>query len=216
VNTPEDLWLGVARCAFGAAVVLVLQAVRTHSFGRRPPLAPAAAGARRGILYAFGAGMAPTAKESTRTHPGVWLLGMAYHLGIFTALGVLAWVILDGGPGRAPANAALSSALLVVDTLLVAGALGGLGLLARRAGSPVLRGLSHPDDYVANLLTTVFIALAAVRMWSPRLEPVLLVAAMALFCYMPVGKIRHCVFFFLSRYHLGRHYGRRGTFPLRH
>jgi nitrate reductase gamma subunit len=165
--------------------------------------------------------MAPTAKESTRTHPGVWLLGVAYHLGVFTALGVLAWVLLGDGPGHAPANvllssALLSSALLVVDTLLVAGALGGLGLLGRRAGSPVLRGLSHPDDYVANLLTTVFIALAAVRMWSPRLEPALLVAAMALFCYMPVGKIRHCVFFFLSRYHLGRHYGRRGTFPLRH
>lgn len=220
MNSPADLRLGAACCLFGAAVVLVMQAVRTHSFGRRPPMAPAAASARRGVFYAFGAGMAPTAKESTRTHPGVWLLGVAYHLGIFTALGVLAWVLLDGGRGRAPAalpeNALLPSVLPAAGVLLAAGTLGGLGLLARRAGSPMLRGLSHPDDYVANLLTTVFVALAAARVWSPRVEPALLVAAMALSCYVPVGKIRHCVFFFLSRYHLGRHYGRRGTFPLRH
>ena len=44
----------------------------------------------------------------------------------------------------------------------------------------------------------------------------LLIAAMVLLCYAPLGKIRHCLFFFLSRYHLGRHFGRRGTFPLRH
>jgi hypothetical protein len=209
VSTLEGLRLGVVGCALGAAVVLGLQAARTRSFGRRSPLAPAAASARRGVFYAFGAGMAPTAKESTRTHPGAYLLGVAYHLGIFTAFGVLAWVLLTGGSGRTPAA-------LPVGALLVAGALGGLGLLGRRAGAALLRGLSSPDDYLANLLTTVFVALAALRVWWPGVEPILLVTAMLLLCYIPAGKIRHCVFFFLSRYHLGRHFGRRGTFPLKH
>ena len=40
--------------------------------------------------------------------------------------------------------------------------------------------------------------------------------AMLLLAYAPLGKIRHCLFFFIARGHLGRHYGRRGTFPLRH
>jgi len=209
VSTLEGLRFGVAGCAIGAAVVLGLQVVRTRSFGRRSPLAPAAASARRGVFYAFGAGMAPTAKESTRTHPGAYLLGVAYHLGIFTAFGVLVWVLLKGDSGR-------PSAALPISALLAAGTLGGLALLGRRAGTATLRGLSNPDDYVANLLTTAFIALAALRVWLPGVEPILLVAAMLLLCYMPAGKIRHCVFFFLSRYHLGRHFGRRGTFPLRH
>lgn len=209
MSTLESLRFGVAGCALGAAVALVLQAARTRSFGPRAPLAPAAASARRGVFYAFGAGMAPTAKESTRDHPGVWLLGVAYHLGIFTAFGVLVWATLTSGSGRMPLA-------LPVGALLVAGTLGGLGLLGRRAGTARLRGLSNPDDYIANLLTTAFIALAALRVWLPGVEPILLVAAMLLLCYMPVGKIRHCVFFFLSRYHLGRHFGRRGTFPLKH
>lgn len=209
MSVQEGLRFGVAGCACGAVVVLGLQAVRTRSFGRRSPLAPAAASARRGVLYAFGAGMAPTAKESTRTHPGAYVLGLAYHLGIFTAFGVLAWVLLKGDSGRTPVA-------LPISALLVAGTLGGLGLLGRRAGTAMLRGLSNPDDYIANLLTTAFIALAALRVWLPGVEPILLVAAMLLLCYAPAGKIRHCVFFFVSRTHLGRHFGRRGTFPLKH
>ena len=212
MSAPEGLRLVVACCALGAGIVLVLQAVRTRSFGLRPPLALAAGSARRGVLYAFGPGMAPTAKESTRAHPAVYALGVAYHLGTFTAFGVLAWVLLAGGDDRLPTAVPLA----VAGVLLAAGTLGGAGLLARRAVTPMLRGLSHPDDYLSNLLTTVFIALAGARLWRPGFESALLVAAMLLLCYMPVGKIRHCVFFFLSRYHLGRHYGRRGTFPPRH
>ncbi|MBK9302931.1 MAG: hypothetical protein IPM94_03320 [bacterium] len=100
--------------------------------------------------------------------------------------------------------------------LLIAGVLGGLGLFVRRYASAPLRGLSVPDDAIANLLTTGFVALAAARLRFPAAEPALLAAAVLLLCYVPVGKIRHCVFFFISRRHLGRHFGRRGTFPLRH
>jgi hypothetical protein len=39
------------------------------------------------------------------------------------------------------------------------------------------------------------------------------VVAMGLFLYVPLGKIRHCFFFFAARCHMGAHFGRRGTFP---
>jgi hypothetical protein len=37
--------------------------------------------------------------------------------------------------------------------------------------------------------------------------------ATALFLYLPFGKIRHCVFFFSTRYHFGAFFGRRGVLP---
>ncbi|MDO9172379.1 MAG: hypothetical protein Q7W29_11180, partial [bacterium] len=168
----------------------------------------AAGSAARGVLYAFGPGMSPTAKESTRTHPWAYALGVAYHLGVFAAFGFLLLLLL--GVDVAPAAAG------VLGVPMLAGVLGGVGLLARRGASASLRGLSVPDDAIANLLTTGFVALAWLRLRQPAVEPALLIAAMLLLCYVPLGKIRHCVFFFISRRHLGRHFGRRGTFPVRH
>jgi nitrate reductase gamma subunit len=94
-----------------------------------------------------------------------------------------------------------------------AGALAGLGLLGKRIASPVLRGLSSPDDYVANVLTTTFAALAALAAFLPGAREAWFVAGAALLVYVPVGKIRHCLLFFPARYELGRFFGRRGTFP---
>lgn len=208
----EALRIGVVVCGLGAAVALTVQAVRARAYGRLPLYAPAAGSAARGVLYAFGPGMSPAAKESTRTHPWAYALGVAYHLGVFAALGYL--LLLLVGAERACDPATIPGRALGV--LLFAGALGGLGLFVRRYATAHLRGLSVPDDALANLLTTGFVALAAARQRTPTAEPALLAAAMLLLCYVPVGKIRHCVFFFLSRRHLGRHFGRRGTFPLRH
>ena len=92
-------------------------------------------------------------------------------------------------------------------------ALAGLGLLGKRVASKVLRGLSSPDDYVANLLTSVFASLAAVAAFVPDARAAWLVAGAALLLYVPVGKIRHCLLFFPARYEMGRFFGRRGTFP---
>lgn len=213
MNTLAALRLGVAICAAGAAAVLVLQALRTRTFGTRPPLAPAAGSAWRGVLYAFGPGMAPTAKESTRTHPAVWALGVSYHLGVFTSFAVLLGTLLAAGSGNGTLPPPARAAGLALTAL---GVIGGVSLLVRRAREATLRALSVPDDWLANLLTTGFVALAGAILLAPAAEPLLLAWAMLLFLYMPLGKIRHCLFFFVSRYHLGRHYGRRGTFPLRH
>ena len=208
MSAPAVLRLGVAACALGAGIVLVLQLLHTRSFGTRPAFAPAAGNARRGLVYAFGPGMAPAAKESTRTHPFVYLIGLSYHLGIFTALAVLLWTLAVGGDAARPALPR-SIALALVSI----GAAAGLLLMLRRLRAAHLRAISVPDDYVANLLTTAAIALAGACLLWPRAEAAFLVSAMLLLAYAPLGKIRHCLFFFASRAHLGRHYGRRGTFP---
>src|SRR5512146_800246 len=51
----------------------------------------------RGILFAFTLGMAPWEKESTRIHWIAYLRGIFFHVGIFTAFGVLLaswWLML--------------------------------------------------------------------------------------------------------------------------
>ncbi|HEX7554211.1 MAG TPA: hypothetical protein VF378_11710, partial [Geothrix sp.] len=92
--------------------------------------------------------------------------------------------------------------------LLGLGVLAGLGLLLKRLLLPELRGLSHPDDFVSNGLATVFVALALAgptKAW--------LLSATLLLVYVPLGKLRHCLFFFVARRHLGAFFGRRGVFP---
>jgi hypothetical protein len=37
--------------------------------------------------------------------------------------------------------------------------------------------------------------------------------AVLLLVYAPLGKIRHCLFFFSTRSQLGAFFGRRGTYP---
>jgi len=206
VSAPEGLRLGVVACAAASGLALAWQLWRTRSFGLRPPRAAPAGSAWRGLLYAFGPGMSPAAKESTRAHPVVYALGVSYHLGIFTAIGVLARLTLGA---TAPTSVPRAVALV----LLAAGTCGGAALLARRAGSSRLRAFSVPDDYLSNLLATAFVALAAASLLAPAAAPAFLVASMLLLVWTPLGKIRHCLFFFAARGHLGRHYGRRGAFP---
>jgi hypothetical protein len=209
VNAATDpLRIGALAGAAWLLVVLGAQVGRALAHGRRELFAPAAGSARRGVAWAFGPGMSPSAKESVRAHLPVWFAGVGYHLGVFTAFVSLA-LLLANAPARGPARP-------VVAVLTGLGAACGAGLLARRAVTPLLRGLSGPDDYVANLLTTAFAALACAHAQAPAAAGAFLVAATALLLYAPLGKIRHCFFFFTTRYHWGTHFGRRGVFPPAH
>jgi hypothetical protein len=104
-------------------------------------------------------------------------------------------------------------ALTLARLLTLAGGAAGCALLAKRILNRELRGLSCPDDYVSNLLSTGFALLAFLASFGPQLTGLWLAEAVLLLVYAPMGKIRHCVFFFSTRYHLGAFFGRRGTFP---
>ena len=195
------LVLGTALASAGSLVYLVW---RTRSVGDRP-LNSAPAGKRwPGVVHAFGRDMLPWEKESIRLNPLTFLGGALYHLGVFVGvLYVLVRVLL---PGVHLPAVALRLAVAV-------GVLAGLALLLKRVVKPELRVLSVPDDYGANLMVDAFLLLALAESYIPRLEPVLLVWVSLLFLYVPVGKIRHCFFFFYTRILYGAFLGRRGVFP---
>lgn len=158
-----------------------------------------------GIAYAFTTGMMPWAKESTRIHLIAYLRGIGFHIGIFAAIGT---VILSPLWGFLPPL--LSSTLfwvLIPGALL--GAAGGLMRLAEHN----LRGLSLPDDHFAVWLTTLFIAVTGLGLvFEAFVVPMYIVSAVT-FAYIPLGKIRHCMYFFFSRTFFGKFFGRRAVFP---
>jgi hypothetical protein len=156
-----------------------------------------------GIAYSFTGGMAPWKKESARRHLAVYALGVAYHLGTFLAFLWLALLAIGVG---LPAVLKSLSAMLLGAT-----ALAGIVLLVRRIADSNLRYFSSPDDYFANAVVTGFQALAATALLRPGATGALLVYGGLLLVYIPVGKLKHSLYFGPARYYLGLFYGRRGV-----
>ncbi len=158
-----------------------------------------------GITYAFTAGMMPWAKESTRIHMIAYLRGIGFHIGIFAALGAL---IISPFWGFLPAwMMNLLGLVLALGALL--GAAGGIMRLVEYN----LRGLSLPDDHFAVWFVTIFMAAGALAIWNASfLVPFYIISAVTL-VYIPLGKIRHCLYFFFSRIFFGKFFGRRAVFP---
>lgn len=194
------LVIGVLASAAWAAGGLALLHAEARAYGQRPLHAAPAGDPAAGVRYAFTGAMSPTAKESVREHLPSYAAGLAYHAGIFAALGLLATTLAEFSL-PAPLRA-------MVQVLLALGTLGGVALLLKRVLKPELRGLSTPDDVLSNLLATAFVALAC---FGP--STAWLLNAMLLLLYLPLGKLRHSLFFFVARRQLGAFFGRRGVFP---
>lgn len=201
----EMLRLSAAVAMLSCAVALWWQARRALAAGRPRIEAPPKGSASAGVLYAFGVGMSPWAKESGREHLVVWLTGVMFHLGIFAALALS--VIAVGG-WQWPMGLAR-----VVAPLVAAALVAGIGLLVRRLRDPNLRAISSPDDYASNILVGLLLASALVSTALGTGTASMLFVATVVFLYAPLGKIRHCVFFFLARLGFGRLVGRRGILP---
>ncbi|UCF77872.1 MAG: hypothetical protein JSW03_07085 [Candidatus Eiseniibacteriota bacterium] len=186
-------------------VSLLILLIKTFAFGRRTNYAKHRGSAVRGVLYAFGRGMMPTEKESARRHLFTYSAGVTYHGGILAALVYLVLLLLEY---ELPAPL-----LSLFRLLLTLGFVAGFFLLLRRILLPAPRKLSCPDDFAANILVTAFVLLGAVHsQWESGL-PLFFLTATAVFLYVPLGKIRHCVFFFYSRVLFGLFYGSRGVLP---
>ena len=157
----------------------------------------------RAIIYAFTLGMAPWEKESTRIHWLAYFRGILFHLGVFMGLGVL---LVSPWLDRLP-QFLIWLAVLVTG----AGAIAGFAGLPMRWFDENVRVLSLPDDYFSVFLTSLFVALAfAVLLW-PATLPVFYLGAAVMLVYIPFSKIRHCVYFFYSKFFFGLNFGRRGV-----
>ncbi len=156
----------------------------------------------RGVLYAFTLGMAPWSKESTRIHAVAYMRGIAFHVGIFAGLAALLaspWLDL------LPAGVRILFAV-VAGLGAVFGAMGGI----MRLVEPHLRAISTPDDHVAVWLVSLFLLAMSMALFSTFFRPFMFVAAAVMLVYAPLGKIRHCIYFFFGRLFYGLHVGRRG------
>lgn len=159
------------------------------------------------IVYSFTGAMSPTKKETAYLHLPTYTAGIIFHIGTFC--GVFCLIVLFF-------NIQLPEWLkLSFSILLIISAICGLSILIKRILVSKLRNLSNPDDYISNVLVTGFHILLAITILNNRILPVLLIYSTVLFLYLPIGKLRHTIYFFTSRIHLGFFYGWRGVWPIR-
>lgn len=194
----------VLLAAVWAILALVFLRLNAKSYGKRTLYSKPAGDPAKGVLYAFTKGMLPWAKESVMMNLPSYAAGMAFHAGVFSAFGLLLAALLGLELPSFP--------LLFARAFTLAGAIGGFSLFAKRLMKAQLRGLSCPDDFISNLLSSSFALLAFTWTFSPAIEGVWMAEAALLLVYAPLGKIRHCLFFFTTRYHLGAFFGRRGSY----
>jgi hypothetical protein len=157
------------------------------------------------IKYSFTGAMNPLKKETAYLHLPTYLAGIFYHLGTFLSIALFFLIF---------ANVSFPYILsfLIALFLLISFAC-GTGILIKRMVVKGLRDLSAPDDYISNLLVTFFqLVTGYVFVWH-QLYPVYFFLSSLLLLYFPLGKLKHAIYFFAARYHLGFFYGRRGTWP---
>ena len=161
----------------------------------------------RAVAYSFTGAMSPLKKESARRHVPTYILGLVFHAGVFLAS---AWVVIFFFGWKVP----LVVATLSVPALAVT-SLAGVILLLKRITRRKLRYYSTPDDYFSNVLVVGFQAVALAALVNVDVIPALMLYASAVLFYMPLGKLRHAIYFPLARVYLGLFFGKRGVWGSR-
>ncbi len=157
------------------------------------------------MTYAFAGSMSPSKKESAFLHLPTYTAGIFYHLGTFLSIFIfLAFLLSFTFEGWL---------VWAFSICLVISGISGFGIFVKRIVKSQMRSLSNPDDYLSNLLVTMFHFFTVMAVLNPASLPVYFVAASLLLLYVPVGKLKHTLYFFAARYHLGFFYGWRGVWP---
>jgi nitrate reductase gamma subunit len=227
-------WMALA--ALGICVISCsFQFIRLIRLGKPADHAKPAGNTAKAIGYAFTGAMSPAKKESAFLHLPTYAAGLFYHMGTF--LSVSLFIIILTGLLPVGWLAIALSGFLVITVCC------GIGILVKRMINKELRSLSNPDDFISNILVTIFqlFTLLIISMpilspfltppdspailqsyrptvlqsYSPTVLPSYYLIFTLLMLYLPVGKLRHTVYFFAARYHLGYFFGRRGTWPSR-
>jgi len=157
------------------------------------------------IKYAYTGAMSPTKKESAYLHLPTYTAGLLYHMATFSSI-FLFIIFLTG----LKITGLISYIFLAI---LMIGGISGLGILIKRIVKPQLRYLSNPDDYISNLLVTLVQFATAAILLFPEFSIWYYIMVSMLLLYLPLGKLKHTVYFFAARYHLGFFYGWRGVWP---
>jgi hypothetical protein len=204
----------MALVALGICLIFcLLHFIRLIRLGKPNDFSKPAGTTGGAIRYAFTGAMSPAKKESAFLHLPTYIAGLLYHTGTFLGFFLFFFFLLERFP---------SDLLAIIITFFFAvTSLCGLSILIKRMVKRELRSLSNPDDFISNLLVTSFqlltfmVLLIHVARLSgfPELQPAYYLVFSLLMLYTPVGKLRHMIYFFAARYHLGHFFGRRGVWP---
>jgi hypothetical protein len=183
----------------------IYHSYRIISLGNPPEYARRAGHIGKAVRYSFTGAMSPRVKESAYLHLPTYLAGIIYHIGTFLAIFIFVLVLF---------NVWLSGWIMwMLAAVFLSSGICGIGILIKRISKYELRSLSNPDDYISNILVTAFQFISALTLIDSSYLSVYYILTSALLLYFPLGKLKHAVYFFAARYHLGFFYGWRNVWP---
>jgi nitrate reductase gamma subunit len=186
---------------------LLFHAIRFFRLGPPKDYSRQSGNTGSSIIYSFTGAMSPAKKESAYLHLPTYTAGLFYHSGTFLSIGIF-FILLFG--------ADLSGWIKwLLVAILAVSAISGTGILIKRITLKKIRSLSNPDDYISNVLVTLFQIMTLIVLISEIFLPIYFLAASFLLLYIPLGKLKHALYFFAARYQLGLFYGWRGVWPVR-
>jgi len=159
------------------------------------------------VTYSFTGAMNPLKKESAYLHLPTYTAGILYHTGTFISIVLFFLFFFD-------IKLSFALRLILICVLIVSG-ISGIGIFIKRTITKKLRLLSNPDDYISNLIVTVFQIFTLIALFQESFIPYYFICAALLFLYLPLGKLKHSLYFFAARYHLGFYYGWRRVWPVK-
>ena len=192
-------------------VMMLGHFVRIIRLGKPKDFSVPSGSVAKGVAYANTVAMMPANKESAYMHLPTYTAGILYHLGTFLSLLLFVLSLFN-------LNAYYPQwlSLLLAACLLVSG-ICGIVLLIKRFVNKNLHSLANPDDYLSNFFTTLLhFATACYLTFAGcccSVSYIYYISATLLLLYMPFGKLRHVVYYFAARYHLGFFYGWRNVWP---
>jgi len=203
-----DFTLIAAVVCFISLSVMLLRAALKF----RPEQANPKGHVASGIIYAFTTGMLPGAKESVSQHLLSYTAGIVFHIGIFCAFlfSAAVYLLSKGIIPELP-----QWVRFIVAGLIAVGLVNGIGLLIKRFANRRLRFISTLDDYFSNIIVNIFLLLSIILAVHQTIVifHVLYIFEAFLLLYIPLGKLRHCAYFFATRIMFGYFYGYRGILP---
>ena len=211
---------------FFCLTMLALHFLRLVKLGAPKDLSEKAGSVTAGVVYSNTVAMSPTHKESAFKHLPTFTAGVILHLGNFLAFFCFLLLFFDAVWGFFFQYVIISAFIALCLWVSVCC---GIGLVIKRIVVKKLRPISNADDYISVSLVTLFQLFSALLFtifafhdnfhsyFSSDIHGWIINSYFAmsalLFIYVPFGKMRHLVYYFAARFHLGFFYGRRGTWP---
>lgn len=193
--------------------LLLAHFLRIIRLGKPKDFSEKSGNVAQGVVYANTVAMMPQNKESAYLHLPAYALGMLYHIGTFSCFLIFIlsffnffnqWLIND------------ACIHYIIPAVLAITSVAGICLFVKRLINKDLKHLTNPDDFISNALTTLFQITTCLYLLMPAcvvMVNVYYVLTAILFLYMPVGKLKHLLYYFSARYHLGFFYGWRNVWP---